>query len=320
MYRSFWAWRGNVMTAEASSWLYYLLFVFVLSILCVGWIYKKQLTNYWTHKTKILYMPKRIFEILSGLFIIIFMIIRIIILEFDDAPYKWEYIPLHFCRMFVLIAGILLIIDKKHWVKYVGFFAILGGLIGLLLPDIKNTPESIAMDQTYNSLRSPIDLQNLGKNLGMDNYHWWDYILAHSFVVLTYFSFYVVVDKKSRVDKTTFILSVIGLVILTIVVFFINWIIDATVTDFAWRSNWFFLGKKGIDTLGQLTQWPIGVFTLLILGFVAILITLGIYFIQAKVDFKFNNKGFVTKVLIKKSANWHFFKNSHFKYWNKKEL
>ncbi|MGY6172292.1 YwaF family protein [Candidatus Mycoplasma pogonae] len=304
------SWRGNINTSEQSSWLYTILtvlcFVAVIAIL----IAKQPLYRVWQNKTTVFKIPRTWFERLVGIVILFFMILRIIFFEIDDAPYKWEYIPLHFCRFFIVVIAVSLIVNRSEWIRYYGFFAFVGGCIGLIFSDVKNSPSKILLDQTYNSVRNPAT-ERVGSNWGMDNYFWWDFILAHSFAIIAPVFLFIINRDKAKVTKNSLFYACVSLNLLTFLVIGLNYGV-ATSHHPGWNPNWFYMGKDGIGTLGALSRPPHSLYLFIILGWIASYAAFGVYALQDKLLINFSSKTPKTSVKIIKSHNWEVFKHSTF--------
>ncbi|UVD81963.1 YwaF family protein [Mycoplasma iguanae] len=299
------SWRGNQLTFAASAPLFWTFFALILLLMMLVWIYKEKTSAYFQNVTRIMFMPKRIFEIFSGIAIITFTLIRVLFLELDDYAQKWEYFQLHFCRFFVFIIGVLLIINKKHYIKYFGILSMLGGLIGILFADLKNSAELINADLAYELTRSPANGKP-GLEWGHDSYFWWDFIFAHNFVLIASFMLFIVSGKKAKIDQQALFISIVGMTILTAIVFWLNIVMDY-IAPVQWKSNWFYLGSQGINTLGKYSKWPYSFFVLWPAGVFASIIFTFLYFAQDKIHFEFSAKGLPKKIKIVKSQNWEYF-------------
>ncbi len=268
---SFLSWQGNKLTFSQSKWvvivIYLLLFLTCLSI----FLFKSQIRKQYLNKPNIVV---NVFQI-YGFIIISLSIFRIIILAIGGYPNLWELIPFHFCRMFVIIIGSLLIFRKLSLIKYFGIFAIGGGIFGLLIPDLGNSP--------YWS-------QYGGMDIGIDNYIFWDYFIIHTSSIIM--PIYLFTCLKPSIYKSTISYSLLWMGIFTIFVFILD-IALSNVPNPRWRPNWFYVGipkLNGIDDklspiLGPLSGYPTILFTFIAIGIFVYVGLTTIYIYSDSLDF-----------------------------------
>ncbi|MGL5204617.1 MAG: YwaF family protein, partial [Metamycoplasmataceae bacterium] len=166
---SFLSWQGNQVT-YANSWVVVLIIHLLVILGCFFMFISKDFlyARYQNNSIGVI-RGTQIF----AFFLIFLSIFRIIILSIGGYPNLWEVIPLHFCRLFILLIATSLAFRKIEYIKYFAVFSILGGIMGLAIPDLSNSE--------YWSKFG-------GMEIGYDNYIFWDYFIIHSSsVVLPFF-------------------------------------------------------------------------------------------------------------------------------------
>ncbi len=306
---SFLSWQGNKMTFEESKWLVYVFYTIVLLSLLFIFLFKDNIHRNYMKNQKVAI----IFYQGIGIGIFSLSIFRIIILAIGGYPNLWELVPFHFCRMFILLISMALCFRRIDLIKYFGIFAIGGGIIGLIIPDLSNSE--------YWS-------EHGGMEIGLDNYIFWDFFITHSssVVLSTYlFASLKPVFYKSEISYTILIMS-----LFTIMVFLLNLILS-NVSDPRWKANWFYLSIpsiNGIDDmlapyLGPLVSYPTILFTFIGIGIVMYLGFTFIYMVSDKVQFVWRNKEthkMTCEINIIPSENFNAFRDGPFKYRKKYNL
>lgn len=306
---SFLSWQGNKMSFADSSWMIYIIYAFVFLSCFFIFIFKDKIrANYQSNPTRVV-NSSQIFAI----FLLFLSTFRIIILGIGGYPNLWELIPLHFCRVFVILIGITLLFRKIQYVKYFGMFAIGGGFIGLAIPDLSNSE--------YWSKFG-------GMEIGIDNYVFWDYFTIHvSSIILPVYLFACLkpVFYKSEMAYTILIMW-----IATLTIFGLNLELSK-LSDPRWRPNWFYLGideLNGIDELlapflGPLVSYPGILFTFTAFGIIFYLGFTFIYINSDRIHFIWKDEKlnkFKFKAIITPSENMNHFIDGPFRYRKKYNL
>lgn len=202
-----------------------------------------------------------------GVIIIIFFVLNRILLITQGYPFKWEWFPYHLCRLSIFLYGFFLIIGKMDWIKYIAFWSILGSIFGLTLINIG----PIQDQQT---------LKWFDRSIGIDNYFWWDYFLAHGFGFIAPILLWTI--RGWKMSYKELFISFIGLFLLALIAFFIDWIFND------WSVNYFFLGKSSSlklplpDKLNFLSSWAWRLLTYSIVGIICAHFCWIIWLIQRK--------------------------------------
>ena len=249
---SFLSWQGNSISFEQSSWMVYLIYAVLIFSCFFIFIFKDQVRKAYQNNTRTVMNVTQAF----GIFIIGLSFFRITILAVGGYPNLWELIPFHFCRFFVLLISFSLTFRKIHFVKYFSVFAIGGGIMGLLIPDLSNSEYWTEFG---------------GADIGIDNYVFWDYFIIHASSV--FISVYLLTALKPIFYKSQMVYTIVAMATFTITLFLVNLALS-DVPDRRWRPNWFYLGipsVNGIDDmlepfLGPLVSYPAILFTFMTLG------------------------------------------------------
>ncbi|MGL6124947.1 MAG: YwaF family protein [Metamycoplasmataceae bacterium] len=306
---SFLSWQGNQMSYADSQWMVYLIYAFVIISCFLIFVFKDNLrTRYQASSTGVI-NGTRVF----GFFILLLSIFRVVILGIGGYPNLWELIPLHFCRIFVFLIGLALILKKIEFVKYFSFFAIGGGMMGLAIPDLSNS-------QYWSEFG--------GMEIGLDNYVFWDFFIIHASSIIL--PAYLLACLKPIFYKSEITYTMIIMGITTIIVFGLNFAL-ANVEDPRWRANWFYLGVpeiNGIDDmlapfLGPLVSYPAILFTFTGIGIILYLGFAFAYINSDRLHFimeEYHKYRFIVKIKIIPSENMQHFIDGPFKYRKKYNL
>lgn len=283
---------NNVPWHGVSQILFYTLAVLGGISIILLWIFKRPIKqHYLKHHYVLGIFTKRTFWTLFGVISLIGMGVRSSVLVLSHFENLWESIPLHFCRLMLIFLAITVIFNKLHWIKYFGAFSIIGGIVAISSPD-------------------------LNKNIGLDNFYYWDYILAHLYVLVLPAVIYVLADIKYTFKDTLVTFAV--MLSLTTMMFFINWAIDSSNSvDLSWKSNYFYLGFDKYNSQSKLIpyilQWPFNYVTLTLSLTLYMTIYISIWCIQDKVYFAREESGWVFKW--RKSKMWKKYKKSIHEFW-----
>ncbi|VEU63266.1 TMEM164 family acyltransferase [Mycoplasmopsis bovirhinis] len=307
---NFWHYRRNIADFSSSRPLFLSFFVLSLFVILFLYIYLKRVYNYFNQEGK-----KFIFKTLSlenlfvaiGIFTTIYNLIRLGFLIGIDYPYKWELFPLHLCRFFSFTIPLLYIFKKGPKINMVSILAVFGAIFGFLFADLGADPVATQIDREYNNLKEGTrEWNNAGFNLGYDNVLFWDFIFAHSFVLIMPVFTHIVYGPKAKIKLRNFVqgsalmLGMLVLVLIGNIVLFQGIKNSNNRVQIQWTSNWFYLGAKGINTLGKLSKWP---FSPIIFGLAGVLVNiLGyiFYMFMSSIDFEFNKYYMPNKVTRKR--------------------
>lgn len=290
---SFLSWQGNQVSFEESSWLKYILLSLTFIGLISFIIFRKYLTiNYNNHKKRIL-----TFLQFYSTFIIFLTIFRIIILAIGNYPNTWELIPFHFCRMFVILMSFFLIFKKIDWIKYIGFFAICGAIVGLLITDLNTS--------SYWDERG-------GIKVGYDSYAFWDFYIVH--ISSVFIGQYIIMVNKFQISKWDVLITSISLISLSLTLFIIDWGLSFN-SNPSWQANWFYFGPDEINGivdvltkfLGPIAKWPSIFFLFVFIGIFLYWLSLSTYFLIDQYEIDFKRFPIIKKV---KSSSLECFRNS----------
>lgn len=308
--KGFFDWQGNNLTFSESAWLSYLIIALVFIAAFFIMVYKKKIYSYInleSENVKIfkIFRSKESFFQLIGIIGMFFLLMRVVILAVGDYPNKWEFIPLHFCRMFIFLIFCAFILKKSEWVKYFAFFSIGGAVIGLFISDLSNSAFWGQWNKNF-----PVQFGRGGFDIGLDSYIFWDYFLAHSFAFLM--PIIIFTTSKTKIVRRDSWISIISLLVFTIFIFFLNWILDAYASP-EWKSNYFYVGQlQQITVFGVLNEWPFSLITYIVLGFFIYYLIFWIWILQDKIDFIFSKKIFIKKIAWIKSLNFLNYKRKKF--------
>ncbi|WHF53464.1 YwaF family protein [Mesomycoplasma ovipneumoniae] len=273
-------WRKSDLDANSYFFIVYIGLILGLLSVLVLYFFRKNLETWYVHKNQIqfkvslFYRVKNWFVFIGVLIWFFSYISRTIILEINDYIYKWEYLPLHLCRLIVLICASLMIFNRTNWAKYIVIPGFLGSILALSFPQIGFDAgivmddiefQGIKLDQnvTESELINLAKTKNLGINWAPDNYFFWEFIFSHLLSLVLPFFLTFINGKNSKLDIKSFWKSVLFTFLMASFTFFLSWIIEKIIENqgdnrlkVAWNGNWFYMGKDGQPTIGELGKWP----------------------------------------------------------------
>ncbi|MBN3534523.1 TMEM164 family acyltransferase [Mycoplasma procyoni] len=334
---NFFYWRHNQASFEESKPLFLGIFGVVMFILILSWLFKSKIQAYFNSDPNKKYLFKTLSKdnlfVVIGVFAFAFNLLRIILIGVWDYPWKYEMLPLHLCRLLLVTTSLIFIFKRAYFVKYFSIVAFWGAVAAFVFANIGVIPEYVKSDIIYNNIQPDSPLyKNAGLNLGYDNMLYWDFILAHSFVlyvpVLAHFAY----KEKSFIDLRSILIGTFVLTVAAVVIFFLNWIFNAIGNSssnpkvkIALDANWFYLGQEGIGSLGKLSRWPQSLFFIPLIFAVLVAISyLGLIAINL-FEIQFNKYFLPVSVQTKSYAsdlkirikNSNFFKDWYLKLANK---
>ncbi|UWD34215.1 TMEM164 family acyltransferase [Mesomycoplasma molare] len=303
---NFFSWRRNVATFEESKSLFYVICFLLISITFFLWIYKSKIKEYFNQNKKFLFhtFDKDTLFSVIGYIVLFFNVIRIIILLLTDYPWKWELFPIHLCRFFTFYIAFVLIFKKAKLIEYIAILAILGGLAGILFANLGEVKEFIDQDRIYNSFKEgTIEWERAGLNLGYDSYLYWDFILAHTFVIVMPVFLSLAYSETIKINIRSQVQGYIYLVIIGIFTFLLAWILnsigeksDNPKIKIILDANWLYLGKTGINTLGSLSQWPFAIISFSIIVPILWSLSYFVYLLLSCIEFEISEKLLIKKI------------------------
>ncbi|NQZ66241.1 MAG: YwaF family protein [Mycoplasmatales bacterium] len=263
--KGFFSVQGNNLEWHAWGAAHVIAIVFALIMAMFIFIFKHQIKNYFKKR---MYLLRVI-----GIVALIFTILNRILVITQDYPFKWEWFPYHLCRLSIFIYAILLTIGKYNLIKYIALWSIIGAIFGLTLINM-------------GPIQDQVTKKWFNRSVGVDNYFWWDYFLAHIFGFIAPMILWTVLSWKMKYKEL--LISSIGLFFFALIAFIVDWIFD----DYS--VNFFFLGKSSAFTLplpsnlAFLSFWEWRMLTYSIVGFSATHLFWLIWILQRKINF--NNK------------------------------
>ncbi|MBU4693855.1 YwaF family protein [Mycoplasma zalophidermidis] len=292
----FFRWQGeNKHFSFSGISLIFYIITFAIVFVCVLllWIFKNLLRRWFSTKdTHLRVFKTKILFRFIGITTLIFMVFRSYILYVSNYPTRWEILPLHLCRLTMIFLSLTLILNRIDLVKYFGHLAIIGSILAIIKPDFD-------FAKTINDV-SPI---------GLDSFYYYDYILAHSWLLLATSSLYAIkyIDLKIK----DWVITVIFFSCVATLMFFINWITFKYAPK-GWKTNYFYLGDDSINpqknVFGVASNWPYNLLSWTFIGIIATSISTMFWIFQSKFTFdKFDNK---FKFKLVKAQRWEEFYHS----------
>lgn len=268
-----------------SQGLYWGFFTLVMVTCILIYIFRRIIYENYQNRLKIMGMKKSVFWMIFGIISLVAIILRSWMVILTNYPNKWESLPLHFCRLMLVFIALCATFGKLGWIKFYGPLAITGAILAIIVPGVYKT-------------------------IGPDNFWFYDYILAHGYILITVPLYYAFVRTKYTFQDT--IVTIIFFFLLCLLIWTINLLTITFSGDEMWKSNYFYLGKDDYNEmyklLGPIVKWPYNLFVFTLLGILVLTIWIILwcwldkYHIE-KVDGKI--KAFTTK-----SEVWRIYKAS----------
>ncbi|WP_029905571.1 YwaF family protein [Mycoplasmopsis opalescens] len=303
--KGFFASQGNQLKFEGLSFAYFYTYVALCLIaVLIIWIFKKQIHNWYVAQNKVLGLSKRAFYMTIGITILVYQVLRTSWTIFSDYPLKWEVLPLHFCRLFLMALALVSILNKPNWVKYFGIIGFLATLVALAIPSF----ESMIFPKPRP--------KNVPQNIGLDAFIFHDYLIVHTFILIYSVLLFIFVDEKITAKEIGF--TFLGLSGIFLFISGINWLTnvfwmpndDAKVS---WASNFWYTGfdkiNSQVNLMGPLTKWPFNIFTFMILGGISFVLLSFIWMLQ-KCIYLEKDENNRYKIKVEKHAHWIAYLNS----------
>lgn len=285
---SFWSWQGNQISFSQSQLIYWIVIMITITIIILMWAICKPLQFSRSFSLTISHQ-------IVGAILITLTIFRIVLLATGNYPHLWELIPLHFCRLMIVLIGLSLITKQKQFFKYLLVFTIIGAWFGIIFTDLNNSDYWQAKG---------------GVAIGYDNYFFWDFLIIHCLALII--SSYFLNTYRLDFTKRGLLISTSCLTILTILIFFANWA-TASLSNKRWNANWFYLAPNQNNSvililkplIGNLASWPWLLLVFLVLGYGLVAITYVLYF---AFDYLIINQW---RLVFNRNPQWHHFKTTH---------
>lgn len=240
-YNHFFSWRGNNLTFEESLPFYWTLFTLLLLLMFFVWIFKRPIKNK-IKSSKYLAQNKSVIEAMIGFGLLFGTFFRIAVYMIQGYPLKFESLPLHFCRIMLLISSIMLMANKSRYISTISWIMMGSALIGILLADLTNSPIS-----TLGIGQGPDGQDTIRYSVGLDSWAFYDFVIVH-FSVLFIGFWYLTFSNKSFTISNSF-KSITFLIVLTLLIFFLDWILFIYAPNRGWKANWFYLGNNEINSI-----------------------------------------------------------------------
>ncbi|WP_029512779.1 YwaF family protein [Mycoplasmopsis iners] len=270
-----------------SKIIFYAISLTVILIAFLLWFFKRPIRRHFLQKDRIMWMSKRTFWTVFGSISLVMVGVRSAILAFNNFPNKWEIIPLHLCRLMLIFTSIILIINKLHWIKYFGPFAIVGAIVALLIPEMPKQ-----------------DWQKTS-GVGVDNFYFWDFVFAHVYVLIVPIIIYCSIKHKYTFKDTLITFGLFaGLATLMFIINLTTNLIPGVPKP--WKSNYFYLGMTEYNSQKELlktaTHWPFNFISFLTCIIIYIFLFILLWCFQSKFYIDIINKKFVFEW--RKSKAW----------------
>ncbi|CAL59281.1 hypothetical protein E5287_02890 [Mycoplasmopsis agalactiae] len=222
-------------------------------------LFRRVIKEDYARATKIMFMQKVLFWRLFGILSLLGILARIGIVIYTDYAFKFEVLPLHFCRLMVIFLSIAMIINRPDLIKYFGFLSVFGAISALFVP-------------------------SMGEYSGADSFWFWDYLLLHVYSFIVPFILFAI-SKFEYTFKTT-VETIAFFVVLCLVMFGLNFALDTYAKDPSWKSNYWYLGLNENNDLyekfGKVMAWPTHILLFIFLGIVLTVLFVAIWALFVK--------------------------------------
>ncbi|MDJ1645861.1 TMEM164 family acyltransferase [Mycoplasma phocimorsus] len=308
-YNHFFAWRGNRWSFNESLPLYWSLFALLALLMIFIWLFKRPIKTT-IFSNKYLLDNASIIEGIIGFGLLFGTFFRIIVYMIQGYPLKFESLPLHFCRIMLLISSIMLIMGKAKYISTISWIMIGTALVGIILADLTNSPIT-----TLGTGEGPNGEDTVRYSVGLDSWAFYDFIIVH-FSTL-FIGFWFLTFSNNFYTARNSLKSVTFLILLTLFIFFLNWILFVYALDRGWKANWFYLGNNEINSIFKNTnvlvqkfwifKWYALPFTFISGGIAWFFLFLGFYFLQDTIYLNKENNKWVFK-FVKSNTIKSFFR------------
>ncbi|QEA01809.1 YwaF family protein [Mesomycoplasma hyorhinis] len=265
-------WRGNQIDFADSKVVFFLIVAIAFLVLFLIYILRFKIRNFYNDHPIII---KYLFKFVAIAIFLFSWVSRVVVLESYDYIYKWEYLPLHLCRLMMVVVVVVLFFNKIEYIRFFVIPSFLGAFLALLFADISRTNDTILDDLAYNK-GSTITWSRQGIDWGYDSYLFWEYLITHLIVLIFPFLLQMMQSNKFRITSKVVLQSAFIIFVCVILMFTLNWTFSAVSESthnikyqIAYNANWFYFGKKGLAVLGVISQWPYQLFGLSIIFFLA---------------------------------------------------
>lgn len=224
--------------------LKFVLIIIIFATIVALWLSKVVIHQSYSQLRKSNPFKVAILNQISGAIVLIFVLLRSLMLVLDKYPNAWESLPLQYCRIMIVILGVLLLLNKPKLVKYIAVACVFGGLIALIIPDL-------SVKYFHNGPQTHYDnvVIHTGENIfifSWKQYYFYDYFLAHGFVIIAPILLSIFYPFKITLKEN---LKIILLFTALILLFYlINYLSAKYATTNAWVTNYFYSGRAGVNT------------------------------------------------------------------------
>ncbi len=234
---------------------------------------------------KIMFLPKVLFWRIFGILSLAGIVARCIIVILTNYQFKFEILPLHFCRLMVIFLAVAMIINRIDLIKYFGFLSVFGAISALFVP-------------------------SMGEYSGSDNFWFWDYLLLHIYSFVVPFLLFAI-SKFEYTFKTT-VVTITFFVVMCLLMFGINFALDTYAKDPTWKSNYWYLGLNENNDLyqkfGKVVAWPTHILLFIFLGIVLTILFIAVWALFDKI-YIIKEEGKI-KAYVTRSDFWVKYKES----------
>lgn len=265
-------WRGNQVDFANSKAVFFSIVAIAFIVLFVIYLLRFKLRNFYQNHPIIINYS---FKFIAVIIFLYSFVSRIAVLESYDYIYKWEYLPLHLCRLMTIVIIIVLFFNKTQYIRFFTIPSFIGATLALVFAEISRNESTILDDKLYN-YDSNIVWNRQGLDWGYDSYLFWEYLITHLIVLIFPFLLQMVQPNKFRITNKVVLQSCFIIFVCATFLFTLNWIFYAAShhslnvkLQIAYNANWFYFGHKGLSVLGIISQWPYQLFSLSIIFFLA---------------------------------------------------
>ncbi|HLR64607.1 MAG TPA: TIGR02206 family membrane protein [Pseudogracilibacillus sp.] len=186
---------------------HYTMLISCLILLGIVFLFRKKLSHY---RLQINYVFGAYF-LISNLLLVIWYV--------TTDNWSWKHsLPIELCTISALLVGLICLSGKTKLMPYVYFFAVAGAIQAMVTPDLL---------------------------YGIHNFRFWQFFIDHSLLIIAPIT--VIVLNGMKLTYNHFISSFIILNIIALLVFGINWLIDANYMFLRYKPS----GQSLLDYLGS---------------------------------------------------------------------
>ena len=259
-----WTWQGNKL--QAPFWANFIGLGLVVLIIFYMWARRYKIAENYEQQTRKFYIFGNTDIMLKAVSLIWLAlgITKTVFIILSGYPLVWEHIPFHMCRLHAYIIPLLILFNKKEWMKYIVYPALIGSMFGMGFWRIDFSDSTFPINELAKENGFTF------YRLGPDSLIWWEFWVTHIFVAIM--PIYVLIANTYRIRTRDLTFTLIGYSIIFILLFIVNWLTKEFATNPAWQTNYFYVGDKNAnaytDALGPISNWPYSLFTYIAIFFV----------------------------------------------------